>query len=485
MARECVVCMDNDEVGDTIFRDTPCGRHSMCVGCLERMFDTAMRDEKYYPPRCCSNEASVLLISEYEDVLPFELVWEYQSKEIGEYSVNAKYRVYCANAKCATFLHPETHKKIELDATSAPSSSSEGGESLPRSSHNRGTESSSDHDSESVAIEAITYAECIKCHARTCTHCKTLINDAISDHECELSEEDRKFEITVKEKGYQKCYNCESTIELIEACNHISCECGAEFCYICGEPWEDIHGCPHYGPAVYDDEGYNQDGFHRDIGVNRDGLTRQEQVILEDGRESGEEPDGESEEAGEADLPHNLRDLVRNGIMSFDEAIVALQMAHHQEGTIWQPQGGQGLGDQSEEESSEDEGSNEGSENGLENVSENAWVVQDGISDWTALPYMTEEEETSTNLAEPIIHVQADTNAYNDSQMPVVPGLDYHADRDSGDNLIGNANTSSAEQFRVLPPSEREVEEAADNEDAMSGILYYNPARAWDSDEEL
>lgn len=52
------------------------------------------------------------------------------------------------------------------------------------------------------------------------------------------------------------------------------CQCGAEFCYVCGKSWQGIHGCPHYGPAIYDEEGYNQDGFHRDTGLDREGQTR-------------------------------------------------------------------------------------------------------------------------------------------------------------------------------------------------------------------
>lgn len=70
-----------------------------------------------------------------------------------------------------------------------------------------------------------------------------------------------------------------------------SCECGAEFCYICGESWPGMHGCPHYGPAIYDEEGYNQDGFHRDTGLNREGHTRRQAPRDVEGDDEDEDDD--------------------------------------------------------------------------------------------------------------------------------------------------------------------------------------------------
>lgn len=77
------------------------------------------------------------------------------------------------------------------------------------------------------------------------------------------------------------------------------CECGNDFCYICGKNWPDLHGCPHYGPAVYDEEGYNQDGFHRDTSLNREGLNRRQDIM----RRRGEDLDDEEEDDGEGDDP--------------------------------------------------------------------------------------------------------------------------------------------------------------------------------------
>lgn len=95
-----------------------------------------------------------------------------------------------------------------------------------------------------------------------------------TDHVCYKTEEDVAFQEVAKRENYQNCYKCGSTVEIIDACNHITCRCGANFCYICGCVWKGPHECPYYNAPRYDEEGYNQDGYHRVTGVNRDGETR-------------------------------------------------------------------------------------------------------------------------------------------------------------------------------------------------------------------
>jgi hypothetical protein len=153
----------------------------------------------------------------------------------------------------------------------------------------------------------------------TCLKCKTLLDQGTQNHECKQDEDDAKFKQAAAEKGYQECFVCGATVELAEACNHITsvplhhtyqsnhilttcrCECGNAFCYICGKNWPGLHGCPHYGPAVYDEEGYNQDGFHRDTELNRDGLTRRQDLLRRRGEEEREEDNEEEEEDEEVD----------------------------------------------------------------------------------------------------------------------------------------------------------------------------------------
>ncbi|KAF2185246.1 hypothetical protein K469DRAFT_750426 [Zopfia rhizophila CBS 207.26] len=294
----CVVCGD-EEAEAAPLRASPCGEHYMCDSCLEDTFRLAMNDEKHYPPRCCNNEQSIFLIDDFEENLPLQLIFDYKSKEMGEYSVQPRFRTYCANGSCATFLHPETH-----------------------------------------VTNTITYAICEICSTITCITCKTRVPQDLRSHECDVPDEEKKFKITVKEKGYQECYTCGRTVELVEACNHISCECGAEFCYICGKEWEGLHACPHYGPPVYDEDGYNQDGFHKDTGLNRNGQTRREQLREDDPESEDSEEEEEEEEEGDP-----MFQMMRQAGMSAEEAREALDLQRFQD-----------LQDQSVEEDPDEEG---------------------------------------------------------------------------------------------------------------------------------
>lgn len=186
-----------------------------------------------------------------------------------------RFRVYCANPPCANFLHPTAH--ITDPETN------------------------------------ITYAVCEneECNKLTCTGCRTLIEQGTQDHVCKKDEDEEKFKQTATEKGYQECSICGATVELTEACNHITyvhftnlqiilktltnmsrCECGHDFCYVCGKDWTGLHGCPHYGPAFYDAEDYNQDGYHRNTGLNREGLTYRQEIA----RRRREDHDDEDED---------------------------------------------------------------------------------------------------------------------------------------------------------------------------------------------
>ncbi|KAM0667449.1 hypothetical protein ACQRIU_003314 [Beauveria bassiana] len=42
-----------------------------------------------------------------------------------------------------------------------------------------------------------------------------------------------------------RCSSCHHVVELSTGCNHISCRCGAQFCYVCGEKWKTC-GCQQW-----------------------------------------------------------------------------------------------------------------------------------------------------------------------------------------------------------------------------------------------
>jgi hypothetical protein len=84
-----MICGEEDESASLLRLACEC--HYVCApsdesDCLVTFFTQAMNDERQYPAQCCRQYVS---IHEYEDLLPFELLWTYARKE-QEYGVQAK-----------------------------------------------------------------------------------------------------------------------------------------------------------------------------------------------------------------------------------------------------------------------------------------------------------------------------------------------------------------------------------------------------------
>lgn len=59
------------------------------------------------------------------------------------------------------------------------------------------------------------------CGTLTCTTCKALL-DGVEGHICGQNEDYKKFKEAAAENGFKECPTCASTVELKEACNHIT-----------------------------------------------------------------------------------------------------------------------------------------------------------------------------------------------------------------------------------------------------------------------
>ncbi|KAH5074864.1 hypothetical protein HBH95_138300 [Parastagonospora nodorum] len=254
----CVICGGEEKDGELLIA-APCGQHWVCPDDISSFFERATQNESLFPPKCCGQ---MFMLQEYEEYVPFDIAWAYQVKEQGEYAILAKFRVYCGNPACAKFLHPSTH------VTDQPTN--------------------------------ITYAICEddSCGKLSCIACKNILAEGTNNHVCKKDENEEKFQKLATENGYQNCSQCSAVVELMEACNHVTCSCGYDFCYLCGKEWVGLHGCPHYGQATFDTEGYNQDGYHRDSSLNREGLTRRQEMA----RRRGEDPDDEDDDETDPEL---------------------------------------------------------------------------------------------------------------------------------------------------------------------------------------
>ncbi|KAI1802360.1 IBR finger domain-containing protein [Daldinia bambusicola] len=182
--RECLACGETTEV--TRLVKAPCG-HEYCLRCLAQLFRNATTDETLYPPRCCRQE---IPLRPNERFLPNDIVTTFREKAVEFSTTN---RTYCHRPTCSVFIHPNTYVN--------------------------------------------NVATCHACQSRTCVTCKRQSHDG----DCPYDEDLQQVMRLAREQGWQRCANCRAMVELNTGCNHITCRCGAQFCYLCGRPWK---SCP-------------------------------------------------------------------------------------------------------------------------------------------------------------------------------------------------------------------------------------------------
>ncbi|QHO22747.1 hypothetical protein S83_037902 [Arachis hypogaea] len=97
--------------------------------------------------------------------------------------------------------------------------------------------------------EVVTCPECPHCHRLFCAQCKVAWHGGIkygefmSLNENEREKEDLMVMNLAKDKRWRRCSKCRFYVEKSQGCSHISCRCGHQFCYACGKPWNQYHGC--------------------------------------------------------------------------------------------------------------------------------------------------------------------------------------------------------------------------------------------------
>ncbi|KAI6860698.1 BSD-domain-containing protein [Hortaea werneckii] len=181
---ECSACRDEAEDEDNNnFCQVPC-EHWYCDGCLQYVFRAILTDESLFPPRCCQKPFEYIAVKPH---LPEELAAQYEAKkeELGN-----KNRIYC---------------------------------SIPTSSAFIGM----DHRNDRVAV-------CPDCKSETCMACK----GPMHEDECPVDEALESVLKIAGDEDWQRCPYCKGMIELTFGCNHMTCPCSAEFCYVCTEPWK-------------------------------------------------------------------------------------------------------------------------------------------------------------------------------------------------------------------------------------------------------
>ncbi|OTA07962.1 hypothetical protein A9Z42_0088980 [Trichoderma parareesei] len=185
---ECVSCLDDVAVKDTV--KAPC--HSYCRLCFVRLVSAAVQNEQQWPPKCCMNQIPFKTVLKN---IPEDLKRRFHERS-SEWEIPVSERVYCHHADCSIWIRPG---RISL---------------------------------------ARRQARCEHGHL-TCTICR---GQAHGNDECPQDRDLNLTNLLAEEEGWKHCYSCHALVEHKEACQHMTCRCGAQFCYVCGLRWRTC-GC--------------------------------------------------------------------------------------------------------------------------------------------------------------------------------------------------------------------------------------------------
>ena len=182
---ECVVCINTIQIFNAV--KLPCS-DVYCRECITRLFAQATKSEAAFPPRCHRIE---IPLARVERLLPSDLVQLFREKVV-EFRTPGADRLYCAIPHCSAFILPSRYDKNKDRAV-----------------------------------------ECPRCASFTCTRCKSTRHDGDCPKKSGFEEVLRLAE----ENQWQRCTACGRMVELTQGCDHITCHCGAQFCYRCGATW--------------------------------------------------------------------------------------------------------------------------------------------------------------------------------------------------------------------------------------------------------
>lgn len=190
----------------------PCS-HDYCSECLSSLIQNSIKDDGLFPPKCCKQP---ILLANVNMFLSPELIHSFEAKKI---ELETQDRTYCSNQACSAFIRTEN---IEGDR-----------------------------------------AICLECNTVTCAICKATSHDG----DCPADTALQSIIQLAKENGWKRCFNCRCMIELDVGCNHMTCPCGTQFCYVCTERWKTCE-CPQWDEGLLltrEDDNVNLDPLPEDV----------------------------------------------------------------------------------------------------------------------------------------------------------------------------------------------------------------------------
>ncbi|CAG8786557.1 25142_t:CDS:10, partial [Dentiscutata erythropus] len=176
-------------------------KHCFCLACMKNYLNSMLKDEVVDFPIKCPLKCADVIIAERiveKSLTKKDLETYYLKMTVS----SIKNKVYCPNKRCSAMIDY-------------------------------------DHD-ESQPTYPLTCPMCRElfcpvCHVKWHEDLTCKEYQAIPPHE--RSPEDREVLNLAKFERWQRCPKCNMLVQLETGCNHITCRCKAEFCYVCGSDW--------------------------------------------------------------------------------------------------------------------------------------------------------------------------------------------------------------------------------------------------------
>lgn len=179
--RECAVCMDRHDMSFMI--KVPCP-HWYCPEDLSDAFQNALDSGR--PFQCCGQEVPISLLP--ANLLQLDFIVRYDLLLLELATPN---RTYCSNRNCGSFVPPTQYQGPDI-------------------------------------------ALCLACGYNTCRHCNAPHHPG---RDCPEDEATQQALHLGAARGWRRCPGCRNLVERIDGCNHMTCQCRQEFCYVCAAIW--------------------------------------------------------------------------------------------------------------------------------------------------------------------------------------------------------------------------------------------------------
>eukprot|EP00696_Hemimastix_kukwesjijk_P000210 gnl/Hemi2/10295_TR3550_c0_g1_i1.p1 gnl/Hemi2/10295_TR3550_c0_g1~~gnl/Hemi2/10295_TR3550_c0_g1_i1.p1 ORF type:complete len:453 (-),score=-22.62 gnl/Hemi2/10295_TR3550_c0_g1_i1:133-1491(-) len=206
--KECKICLEDSEGALTL---EICG-HSFHKACIEEYVQVKMNENKF--PILCPEEhcKAELTNSDLEKILKFEDMQKFHRLSVAHFlNMNASVVFHCPTPDCAFKLFYAEPSQKEV--------------------------------------------ECPLCLNTFCLACKE------HSHPNALCEVNQFIKIA-KDLALKACPSCRHWVEKTEGCNHMTCNCGYEFCYNCGRIYdftESAYGGPGCVEGYCEEKDYYED----------------------------------------------------------------------------------------------------------------------------------------------------------------------------------------------------------------------------------